>query len=344
MYCDTMDVRYALGERDTVRVEVGETVAAGDVIAARPDFSTIIAYATMLRLSAEETKDAIARCEGMDYTAGASLGERRIGFRTRKVAAPFSGIARGLPDSGALAIENKTAEHEIRARYGGTVRAISERAIIVTSAVAQCGYAFADESGDLPPLHIEPALLDGAVTDDGIPPSLRTASVVVAHIAEVAHLTPISRSFPGTLIIGSVSEPVAWALLDRPHESESRRGMGAGIVVLDGIGDALSGARAVAPFQHLHGAQAMLDRFTQTITIIPHGDALREIESDLRPHENVPTQKRDPGHYGLACTVLSPPSIAALSDGERALCVQVGESSEHAVPIPAHNVTAYRLG
>jgi hypothetical protein len=334
-----MDTWYALRADDRPRVRHGEVIAAGDVIAAGSGFPTLIAFAAPLRLSVEAAVDAIARCDGIDYPAGASLGERRVGLRTQKIAAPISGIARGLPHSGALAIQSKTAEHEIRACYGGTVRDISQRAIIVTSAVARCGYAFADEIGDAPPLHIEPALLDAAVTNSGIPHPPRTATMVVAHIAETAHLKSVSQSPQSTLMIGSVTEPVACALLDRlqEREPESRRGNGPTIVVLDGVGDAQAGIRAVAPFRSFHGAHATLDRFTQTITIIPPGDALPEHISDV-PSDNESTQQRDPTHYGVACTVQSAPFIALIGSGERALCVEAGESPQRAVPIPVQNV------
>jgi hypothetical protein len=333
-----MDTWYALREHDTLQIEQGDTVAAGDVIATGSGSSTIIAYAAPLRLPVEAAEGAIARCDGIAYTAGDSLGERRVGLRTQKITAPVSGVARGLPHSGALAIKRTTADHEIRARFGGTGRAISHRAIIVTSAVARCGYAFADEIGDTPPLHIEPALLDAAVTDGGIPQAPHTATMVIAHIAEVAHLTSVSRSLHGTLIVGSVTEPVASVLLDRQQKFESRRSNGPGIVVLDGVGGVQAGARAVAPFRHFHGAHAMLDRFTRTITIIPSGDRLPERVTDLFTSHNTSTEQRDPAHYGMACTVQSAPYIAVIGSGERALCVDSGESSQHAPPIPVQNL------
>lgn len=338
MFRDTVDTWYALGENDTARVGQGDIVAAGNVIAVGSGSPTIIAYAAPLGLSVNAAADAIARCDGITCTTDAPLGERRVGLRTRKVSAPANGIVRGLPHSGALAIQSKNAKHEVRARYGGTVRDISHRAIIVTSAVARCGYALADESGDISPLHIDPALLDAAITDEGITQAPQTATIVVAHVAEATHLKSISRSFHGTLMIGSVTEPVAWALLDRLQEPDARRGKGPGIVVLDGVGDVQAGVRAVAPFRLLDGAHATLDRFTQTIIFMPPGDALPErVSGPLSSHDQS-TQQRDPAHYGVPCTVHGAPSLTIIGGGVRALCVCAGENPQRALPIPVQNL------
>lgn len=275
-----MDTSYALGEGDTPRVRCGDTVAAGDVIATDPGAPTIIAYAAALHLSEDAARGEIARYDGTPCEAGALLGTRRVGLVTRHVRASASGLIRGLPQSSALIIRGARADLPHHARYGGIVRDISTRAIRITSSVARCGYAFADDVHSIGPLPGEPALLGGAVTERAMPPTpVTSTSMIVAHIADAAHLKAVIRSFHGTLIVGSVTESVAWALLERAQASASRHANEAGIIVLEGIGDAQHGTRAVAPFRHFPGAHLACDRFTHTLTIIPTDGVLPEFDA-----------------------------------------------------------------
>lgn len=277
MQRDAIDTSYALSEGDTPRVRCGDTVAAGDVIAPGPAAPAIIAYAATLHLSEEAATEEIARYDGTSCTAGTLLGTRRVGLVTRHVRAPASGLMRGLPRSGALAIRDPHAELLRHARYGGIVHDISQRAIIIRSAVARCGYAFADDMHTIGPLPIEPALLGVAVTERAMPQtSPASASTVVAHIADAARMKTAIRSFHGTLIVGSVTESVAWALLERAQAAESRHANNAGVIVLSGVGDVQHGARAIAPFRHFPGAHLARDRFTHTLTIIPTDGVLPE--------------------------------------------------------------------
>ncbi len=277
-----MDTSYALGEGDTPRVRCGDAVTAGDVIATGTGAPAIIAYAATLHLSGADAAGEIARYDGTSCIAGASLGTRRAGLVTRHVRAPASGLVHGLPQSGALVIRDPRAESPQHARYGGIVHDISPHAIIIRSAVARCGYAFADDIRTIAPLSIEPALLDVAITERAIlrtPPA--SASTVIAHIADAAHLKAVFRSFHGTLIIGSVTDSVAWALLERSQTTDSRHANNAGIIVLSGVGDVQDGAHAVAPFRHFPGADLARDRFTHTLTIIPTNGMLPEPEADF---------------------------------------------------------------
>lgn len=276
---ERMDTSYALREGDTPHVQCGDTVAAGDVIAAGAGAPAIIAYAAMLRLSEDAAKEEIARYNGTLCKAGTSLGMRRIGLVTRNVRAPAGGLVRGLPQSGALVIRDPRAESPQHARYGGIVRDISQRVLIIRSAVARCEYAFADNIQTIGPLHLEPALLDGAVTERAMPrmpPA--SASTIIAHVADTAHLKAIRRLFHGTLIVGSVTESVAWALLERSQASESRHANDAGIIVLSGVGDVPHGVHTVALFRHFPGAHLTCDRFTHTLTVIPTDGILSEAE------------------------------------------------------------------
>jgi hypothetical protein len=161
---------------------------------------------------------------------------------------------------------------------------------------------------------------------------------VIAHISDADHLTAMVRSFDGTLFVGSVTEPVAWALRERSLPPASGRRKGAGIVVLDGIGDAQDGARAVAPFRHLDGAAVTVDRFTQTITVIPSSDHVANGGAfptlDLGHHG----ERRDPANYRLLCDAVSAPAIAVTSSGTRALCVTAIGDTVGGEPIPTQNL------
>lgn len=279
---DTMDTTYALTAHDTPLVSPGDTVAAGDLLARGAAPATFVAYAAMLRLSADVAADEVIRHDGAACAVGRSLGARRAGLITRTVPAPVNGVAQSLPQSGALAIRDETATAEYRARYGGTVQEITEHAIVITSAVVRCGYAFANDHRDVGPLHIEPALLDREVTAATMPRTLPAmSSTAVAHLADAAHFLSVLRTFHGTLFIGSVTEPVALALLERAQMPTAHRAKDAGIVVLAGLGDRDCGMRAVAVFRHLDGAQGVRDRFTQTVTIVPPGNDMPNIQPDI---------------------------------------------------------------
>lgn len=282
MHRDTIDTTYALTGHDTPLVSPGDTVAAGELLARGAAPATLVAYAALLRLSAEAADDEITRHDGATCAVGRSLGARRVRLVTRSVPAPVTGVARSLPQSGALAIRDETAASEYRARYGGIVREITDHAIVITSAVVRCGYAFTNEHREAGPLHIEPALLDRVLTAETMPRTLPAmASTVAAHLADTASFLSVLRAFHGTLFVGSVTEPVASALLERAEMSASRRAKDAGIVVLAGLGDRECGARAVAAFRHLDGAQVPLDRFTQTVTIVPPGEDMPNIQPDI---------------------------------------------------------------
>jgi len=276
---DTMDTSYALRDGDTPRVQCGDTVAAGDLIATGPGAPAIIAYAATLRFSEEAARGEIAQYDGTHCKAGTVLGTRRVGVVTRNMRASASGLMRGLPQSGALVIRDAHAEFPHHARYGGIVHDISRQEIIIRSAVARCGYAFADNIHAISPLPIEPTPLGVAVTESALPQNPSpSASTIVAHSADAAHLKAVIRSLHGTLIIGSVTESVAWALLERSRTSKSRHAKDADIIVLYGVGDVQNGVRTVAPLRHYPGAHLICDRFTQTLTVIPTDGILPEFD------------------------------------------------------------------
>ncbi|MCA1668338.1 MAG: hypothetical protein LC793_13285 [Thermomicrobia bacterium] len=210
---DTMERWYTLNAHATPLVSPGDTVAAGDLLARGATPATLVAYAAMLRLPADVAADAVTQHDGAACAVGQLLGARRVGLMKQTVSAPVNGVAQSLPRSGALAIRDETAASAYRARYGGIVQEITKSAIVVTSAIARCDYAFANEHREAGPLHIEPTLLDRVLTAETMPRTLPAmASTVVAHLADAAHFLSVLRTFHGTLFVGSVTELVARAL------------------------------------------------------------------------------------------------------------------------------------
>ena len=337
MYRDTMDTRYILGEDATPLVQRGGTVAAGDVIASVRSPAALVPYAALLRLSPDAAAAAIIQEDGAACIAGASLGARRIGLLTHSVAAPASGEARSLPKSGALAIRSEGRTF-YRAHYAGTVRDSHEKAIVITSDIVRCAYVFADERSSDGVLHIEQALLRAANAEETIQRLPQAASsTVIAHISDADRLGAMARSFDGTLIVGSVTEPVALALWERSLSPASRHRKGADIVVLDGVGDMEDGVRVVAPLAYLEGAAVIIERLTQTITIIPSSGLLPS-EVFPMPDSGYHGERRDPAHYRVSCDAIGEPTIAMTSSGTRALCVTaIGETTAER-GLPMHNL------
>lgn len=344
MYRDTMDTIYALGGDATPRVQRGDTVAAGDVIASGFGPAAIVPYAALLHLSADAAVEAVVRHDGATYSVGTSLGARRIGLFTHSVAAPASGKACGLPQSGALAIKDETKTCDYRAQYAGTVQESSQQAIVITSDVVRWMYAFTDRLHGARVLHIEEALLRAASADETVTRLPREASsTVIAHISNADHLTAVVRSFGGTLFVGSVTDTVAWALWERSLLPAIRHRKGPDVVVLDGVGNAEDGVRAVAPFRSLDGATAIIDRFTQTIMVMPSRGVVVDDEifpaSDLRHHG----QRRDPANYRSPCNAVGAPAIAVTSGGTRALCMTAIGETAGGERVPLQNLQPLRV-
>ncbi len=338
MYRDTIETTYALRDDAMPLVQRGDRVAAGDVIASGGGAPAIVPYAALLHLSADAAAAAIARQDGTTCTVGASLGARRIGLVTHTVSAPLNGSVRGIPNSGALAIRDENPTDRYRARYPGMVRECRDRAIVITSDVARCVYAVADTPRGNSALHIEQALLRAVSAAETATPLARTgASTVIAHISDTDHLTSVLRSFTGTLVVGSVPEAVTWALWERSLQPACHS-KGPGIVVLDGASDARHGMHAVAPFRHFDGAIIALDRFTQTLVVVPAGGLPAESGAfplfDRANHG----ERRDPANYGTPCDAHGAPEFALTGGGARALCTMAIGDSGGAERLPMQNL------
>ncbi len=253
----------------TPLVPVGERVVVGDVLARGHGVPTLVAYAATLGLSAAEAAAEIERHEGKMYRAGTPLATRRTGLRTRSVSPPISGSLRTLMNSGALAISDE-ANIEYRVRHNGVVSAVTERAIFLTVEVARCPYVFMDGTPQNATLHIAPPLLSETLTGGTTLPLTEKKTVTaVAHIADAAALDAIRSHTHGTLLVGSVSEGVAWQLLSRSHAKGREVAKQSAVVVLYGIGDLETGIATVAIFADLDGAAVQFEWVSRTVVAIP---------------------------------------------------------------------------
>ncbi|MDQ6905692.1 MAG: hypothetical protein M3176_02585 [Chloroflexota bacterium] len=278
---------YPLGGDATPLVQIGETVVSGDVLARGNRPPVFVAYAATLGLSITEAATAIERHDGEDYRAGTLLGTRRVGLRTRSVSVSVGGSLHALPNSGALAIRDETGSCDVQARYGGIVRAVTEREIVVVSEVVCCGYALVDGVPMRGTLHVRADMLSATVTRDSVPP-LRTKNdcTVVAHIADPATLIALRSHRQGTLLVGSVSENVAWHLASRAQDARQGWTERVALVVLHGVGDADAGIAAATMFGDLDGASVLFDRLSRSVAVsLPSASAESVHQSSQRSRQ-----------------------------------------------------------
>jgi len=280
---------YPLGGDATPLVQIGETVVTGDVLARGNRPPVFVAYAATLGLSATEAATAIERHDGEDYGAGTLLGMRRAGLRTRSVSASVGGSLHALPNSGALAIRDETGSFGVQARYGGIVGDVTEREIVVVSEVVRCGYALVDGVPMRGTLHAPADMLSATVTRDSVPP-LRTKDdcTVVAHIADPAILIALRSHRQGTLLVGSVSENVAWQVASRAQDTRQSNMERVALVVLHGVGDADAGIAAVTMFGDLDGASVLFDRLSRSVLVaLPSATAESVHQSSQRSRQTM---------------------------------------------------------
>ncbi|MHB8645030.1 MAG: hypothetical protein ACYDAR_04490 [Thermomicrobiales bacterium] len=337
---DAFETMYPLGVSDAPSVRIGDAVAAGDVIARRSQHVAIAAYAATLRLPVEVAAEEMARHHGTPVEAGASLGTRRVGLVMRGIAAPTTGIVQSLPRSGAVVVHADTNYSDYRARFGGIVRAIQTDAITITTAVARWTYAFADdEVQQTGPVQITDELLSAALDASTMPRTLPPAmSHVVAHLSDLGVLRTQARSASGTLIVGTVTESVAWSLLSRPGDRNSRNQHKNRVVVLSGVGSLAQGVQAVASFRGFHGAQTVLNRFAHTVSVILPDGPFPATASEADDADWTAAIRRDPVHYNEPCEIQGAPFVAILDAHARVLCTRIRGDATGERLAPSSNV------
>lgn len=310
---ETASVAYPLPAGAAVAVAVGDAVNGGDMLAEIPAAPRVIAVADELRLAPGASRAAIRALDGRAVEAGAALGSHRVGLRTRTLRAPCAGSVQGVPEYGAALVRPSEGRAALRADHPGVVAAIEADTITIERVVIRRPFAFATGSRrDLGRLAIAE---DARGREAG---AERTTAL--PHIGDVAEIAGLLRAAPGPLIVGTVSDSAAWALLTR--EPPARRGPERMVVVLLGPGDAERGAAALRHLRQYDGAALAADHHACEIILSPDhppDNAGGEISQEHRPREAVYV---DPARWFVPCIADGAAAMRLLDTGQRTWVVR----------------------
>ena len=257
---------YVLPPGTEIAKEAGESVRAGDIIARLPPLAHLVALADSLRLSHLAGIAAIQSLDGKTIVAGDILGTHRIGIRTRTLRASCSGSIRGIPEHGALAIISDEEHHVLRADRPGIIASTEPDRITIRSRVLRSRLAIATgASAAIGRLVFAPDRSNRV--SDAHERENEDERVVTAFpsIASIASLTAALRSARGPIIVGAVSDAVAWDMLTR--EGNVGDGDARPVVVVSGSGNDDSGERAIAPLRKYEGAMIELAPYSGAATV-----------------------------------------------------------------------------
>lgn len=318
---DSMSFDYELPTGAEVSIAVGEKVRRDHRLARLPAQPEIVALANELRLPRDASRAVIRALDTSTVEAGAVLGRNRSGLRMRTVRASCSGIVQGMPTCGAIVVRPSDTTATLRARYPGVVASITSERVTVESPVIRRPFAFADGPWrDLGRLaiaedpHARPTSAHSAGSD------AEPVTTALAHISDVAEMTATLRRVPGPLIVGTVSDEVAWQLLT--GEPSARHRPDRVVIVLVGPGDEARGAAALRTLQRWEGATLAADHRSREIIIIPDEppDSAEDIASlEYRTSDAVFV---DPARWYISCTVRGTAAMGLLETGGRALLVR----------------------
>jgi hypothetical protein len=320
-----------------VTVRAGEAVRAGDVIANLPPEQCVIALADRLLLSRDAGIAAIEALDGMSVEAGESLGRHRTGLRTRTVQAPSSGIIRGMPEQGAICIIPRDERPLLRADRPGIVTDIEADRVTITSRVLCCHLAFViGSSSAYGKLAITANGRNGTAPER--PETVERASIFTAlpHIAGIADLPAALRDAPGPIIVGTVSEAVAWEILTRSSAESDDAGQA--VAVLLGPGERAVGERAIERLQIFDGSLLDLDLSRGEMTIFPGNLAEREWEARAQDSVGGEAFTVDPARWHMPCMVTGPAVLGSLETGVRTALVRSEPTSGGAEWVPVVNI------
>lgn len=334
---DTESRAYILPPVAEVVVRAGETVEAGDAIANLPPLPRVIALADFLRLSHDASVTAIQALDGTTIEAGGLLGKHRTGLRTRSLHAPCSGAIQSVPEHGAIAILPSEDRQILRADRPGVVATIEPDRVTITSRVLRCRSAFIIGRGAA----YSRLAFAGSERGEAVPerPDTDRKEAVITtlpHIASLADLTTACRRAPGPIIVGTVSEAVAWEMLIRQMEGGDDAGHI--VAVLLGPGDIRSGERAIERLRGFDGAM---------LGFAPHGGQMTiftEASTEGREEESPDDRNTgeafalDPARWHLPCIVTGAAELGLHETGVRTLLVRTVPTGEGAAWVPVVNV------
>ena len=328
----TETTTYALPGGASPTVRVGDDVQRGDILAHVATAPHMIALAEELHLSGDACRCAIASLEGASVAANAPIHDHRSGLRVRTVRAPHAGVIDGMPKYNAIIVRPEETHDALRAVHPGLVTSVESEAIIVASHVVRCAFAFAvghpaasifrAMPDDLPPQspRVSPDGLEGR-------PGIRA----LAHIETVADLTSMQRRGANALIVGTISDMVAWELLTRDSPSAGRENPS--IIVLFGTGTLALGAAAIGQLRPFDGAAIRTDRRAREIILLP-ADASNGATDDQQSAGAIYV---DPARWNTPCIVESAPHLALLDSGARPAVIRTSANGhgEEQTPLDA---------
>jgi hypothetical protein len=335
----TESVAYMLALGANVSVQVGDSVSVGDTVAEVPSPPQVVALAAVLRLSHDAGSAAIQKLDGTTVAAGAPLGKYRMGLRARTLRAPRAGTIRGVPECGAVFVLPSEERRTLLADRPGVVAVVESDSLTIVARVFYCRVAFVTGlHHSFGRLAIAP---DARRTTTPARSSTTENDAVLTalpHIDSMTELAAALRRAPGPLIIGTVSDAVAWEMLVR--EPGGHDDTGQMIAVLLGPGDVDGGERAIEQLRMFDGAMVEVNGHGSEMTIFPEHQSDTAVD-ELEMHGADEAVYLDPTRWYAPCMVVSPAEVGLLETGYRTLVVRTTHNGEGAARTPVVNVAKY---
>jgi len=333
--------RYALPEGAERIVGEGDAVAAGERLAHMPPHPEIVAFSDELGRTAMAAGQMLRELNGTSVREGEPLGSARAGLRTHIARSPMTGTLTVAPHSGALIVR---APHDaaVYASMAGVVIDIQPRGIVVESPAIAFHYVYARTS------HRSPGAIIAAPEGVGgdtpakmtVSQNQRDAFLVIAHIANRATLSKITKQFPGTLLVGTMAEEAAWQALAMPSDTNARKHTDPNIVVLEGIGDPARGRAVIEPLLDFVGHIGELDGTIHAFVI--YGEALHARKRHTLSTDADVVEHRDPARWGVVGEVHGAATLETIETGYRGLVHRTTAPGVGAERTPVVNSLARR--
>lgn len=338
----TSAITYRLPDGATPTVAPGETVSAGAILATVRPPPTVVAIADELRLGVTESAEMIESLDGAAITEGQVIASRRVGLRKRAIRAPISGVVRAVPAYGALLIDPAGNLQETHALQGGRVIEARPDAVTVATRIYRTWFAISagpawhetiiarasDDPQRSAAVRLSPALVSGHW------------ATIVPHIDDFSELAPDRGGGRGPMIVGTVSDDVAWELLARADDRRARDDRVRPVVVLRGPGDAACGDRATRPLFDLGAMPVTIDHYSRQLLIFADGEPDPTEEEATERERETAAVYADPERWHRACIIAGDPHLATLETAFRTLALRT--TSGHGVDerTPLYNITS----
>lgn len=327
--------RYPLPPQSVVAVSVGAEVAPGDVLAHVTRPPVLVPVAAELGAAHPSEVMTTIPTVGTQVRAGERLASLRRGLRTHHVLAPAAGSIAAQHPSGVVTLAPAGDVVEIRARYAGIVTVSDTTGIVVATSVLRIPVAYGSTvSTRSVRLVVTEPLLTGTLTArTALTPIPPDAAYVVAHVADMKALAQASQSGGAALIIGSVTEAVAWELSANASNTHAADAMAA--VVLGGPGDAEMGAQAVASLRSRNGAFVIFDGETHSLIVLAERGNVSTAPAVAPDERSIVF--RTPAEWRESGTMIGPVHEHALDMGLRVLATETTSARRGTATTPIQN-------